>query len=180
MSAARNQPRQPKGVPTGGQWRATGRPEGRALSTHDHRALGSVRKALHSDEALGVLDSHPATRGCDYGQGGCKVAALALSQLLPGSQVRAIKLTGSDQPQHFVVRYEGVYLDRDGAQSERQLLATAARDWLLAQDQLRVAQVTPEEVERAEAPDPLDAETGQRLSQRLAVLLAAKIADRGA
>ena len=28
---AKNQPRQPKGVPTGGQWRATNRPEGRAV-----------------------------------------------------------------------------------------------------------------------------------------------------
>lgn len=29
MSANTNQPRQPKGAPTGGQWRATARPEGR-------------------------------------------------------------------------------------------------------------------------------------------------------
>ena len=32
MSANANQPRQPKGVPTGGQWRGMPRPEGTALS----------------------------------------------------------------------------------------------------------------------------------------------------
>lgn len=31
MSANANQPRQPRGVPTGGQWRATNRPEGSSL-----------------------------------------------------------------------------------------------------------------------------------------------------
>ncbi|MGC8628444.1 MAG: hypothetical protein ACP5VR_13015 [Acidimicrobiales bacterium] len=32
MSTKTNQPRQPKGTPTGGQWRATARPEGPALA----------------------------------------------------------------------------------------------------------------------------------------------------
>ncbi|GEM_PF-4415535 len=36
------QPRQPRGVPTGGQWRATARPEGPSLEARVHRSAGKM------------------------------------------------------------------------------------------------------------------------------------------
>ena len=44
-NSARNQPRQPRGVPTGGQWRATARPEGSSQLDADprlHRSAGAI------------------------------------------------------------------------------------------------------------------------------------------
>lgn len=138
-----------------------------------------MRSILHSDEALAVLDSHPVTNGCDFGQGGCKVAALALHGLLPGSEVHAIKLDSSDQPQHFVVAYRGKYLDRDGAQSEQKLLDTALYDWLEEHSKLSVGPVTDSEIESSVAPDTVDEATGERLSEQLAKLLAPAVAGPG-
>ena len=44
MSTNTNQPRQPRGVPTGGQWRATARPEGR-VALADTVAVAARRRA---------------------------------------------------------------------------------------------------------------------------------------
>ena len=44
MSANTNQPRQAKGVPTGGQWRATARPEGR-VALADAAVVAARRRA---------------------------------------------------------------------------------------------------------------------------------------
>ena len=44
-NSARNQPRQPRGVPTGGQWRAAARPEGSSQLDADprvHRSAGTI------------------------------------------------------------------------------------------------------------------------------------------
>ena len=105
------------------------------------------------------------------------MAALALHSILPGSEVHAIKLAGSDAPQHFVVFYRGKYLDRDGAQSERKLLDTASFDWLEERSTLSVGPVTDDEIERSEAPDPVDQATGERLSEKLASLLRKRWAE---
>ena len=178
-TSAGSQPRQPRGVPTGGQWRVTPRPEGPVLC--EPRAVPAaagtgrlgqvVREVLHSSAAFAILDLHPATKDSDFGQGGCKVAALALHSILPGSEVHAIKFAGSDAPRHLVVFYRGKYLDRDGAQSERKLLDTASQDWFVDRSQLSVGPVTDEDIERSEAPDPVDEATGERLSKKLAGLL---------
>ncbi len=57
MSANANQPRQPKGVPTGGQWRGMTRPEGAALSAPTVWA---------DDNGQFVLsDGHYGNPGCD-------------------------------------------------------------------------------------------------------------------
>jgi len=172
------QPRKPAGAPVGGQWASIEHDEADVeLSKPEDgpevaRTGRAVRLALHSDQALSILDSHQETYGCDYGHGGCKVAARAIAKLLPGSEIQAIKLAGDDESQHFVVAYRGAYIDRDGAQSRSRLLATASRDWWVPQWQLSIEPVTEDEIERSEAPDPTDEVTGERLSEKLSALLA--------
>jgi hypothetical protein len=177
MSA--NQPKNPAGTPSGGQWAPSHHAEspitlhaGREDADSARRLGRPIKRALHDNDAFSILDSHPVTYGSDFGQGGCRVAAVAIAKVLPGSEVHAIKLAGSDEPQHFVVAYRGLYLDRDGAQTKQRLLATASRDWFVDQSRLSVGPVTPEEIEDAEAPDPANPATGKRLSDELAVLLA--------
>jgi hypothetical protein len=177
-----NQPRRPARTPTGGQWAPMAHNEADVdLLQPDYapeiaRIGRAVRSALNSDEALSILDSHRETYGCDYGQGGCKVAARAIAKLLPDSKIQAIRLAGDDEPQHFVVAYRGVYIDRDGAQSRSRLLAATSRDCLVPQWQLSIEPVTEDELERSEAPDPTDEATGERLSEKLSALLAKRSA----
>jgi hypothetical protein len=49
MDHNRSQPRQPKGAPTGGQWRATGRPEGTRLAIPTRHSFDVVGYAYQAD-----------------------------------------------------------------------------------------------------------------------------------
>ena len=81
------------------------------------RTLGKrLHAALREDEAFLILDSDPDLDGSDWGQGGCAVLAAALLRLLPGAEPVAVVKNG--EAQHYLVRYEGMLLDEQGASSE--------------------------------------------------------------
>jgi hypothetical protein len=75
-----------------------------------------IHAAIREDEAFRILDSDPDLEGSDWGQGGCAVLAAALLRLLPGAEPVAVVKNG--EAQHYLVRYEGMLLDEQGASTE--------------------------------------------------------------
>lgn len=74
-----------------------------------------VKNYFDSNESYDVLDSNPDTEGCTWSAGGCGMAAMALHQTLPGSEIHAVHDEG--EIQHFAVKHQGTFYDARGAQT---------------------------------------------------------------
>lgn len=86
------------------------------------RALGKVLKRFfQTRESYEILDSSKLLKNSTWMAGGCWVAAQALHDLLPGSQLLAV--VAGDVQHHVVVEYRGWLFDADGAHSQRELLS---------------------------------------------------------
>ena len=151
------------------------------LLTHDkagdrgqpsaEEAGSTLKTVLQSDEAFALLDSYPETEGSDWGAGGCRAAAVAVHDLLPGSTIEVIRRSDSGQAEHFVVQYQGKYLDYDGVSTKSELLDRFAEEQFASRADLSLGPATTADDETV--PNPVDA-AGVPLSDKLAVLLGAE------
>ena len=116
------------------------------MSASEH--LGKhVKNVLRSNEAYEALDSHPDTHGCDFGSGGCRVAAEAISKSLPGSKIHTI--VGNNKPQHYAVSHEGRYIDSEGSVNSKTML----RRW---QSRVPGSTIETSHIDSSEIPHPVE------------------------
>lgn len=79
-----------------------------------------LKRFFNSNRAYKILDSHEKTKGSTWAAGGCAVAAVALSSLLPGSELKTVE--ANQKPQHVVVAYQGRYYDSYGGYDTARVL----------------------------------------------------------
>lgn len=76
-----------------------------------------VARYAESNESYEILGKHGT-----WNAGGCSLLALALQRVL-GWRAKLLLVASDRNPgEHTVVRYGGMYIDADGAQTERELL----------------------------------------------------------
>jgi hypothetical protein len=126
----------------------------------------TAKKYFKSNRSYKIIDSHPDLAGSTWTSGGCRVAAEALHQTLPGSRIHGVYGQSSREAEHFVVEHQNHFLDADGASTARELT-----DRWKTQEGVKGAhlrRVSDDELYGSSAPNPVNTETGESASEQVA------------
>lgn len=80
-----------------------------------------IKKFLRTDAGYEILDSSKLTQGTLWDAGGCWTVARALHRVLPDSEL--VSVLSANGTEHVAVWWNGYFLDGNGTQTQKQLLA---------------------------------------------------------
>lgn len=108
-----------------------------------------VKRAMSSNHAYSILDSHHETKGSTWSAGGCGVLAHALHKHLPGSKLVDVHNKRTGHTEHMAVQHGDHVYDADGATHVKRFLQRFSKREMKPHSDLELTSHDPARAKRS-------------------------------